>query len=366
MTLKQRIEKNKIAKKTISVFAFIVFKSIRLIRKRKKNNSNITLIISLHNIGDTVFTIPAIRLYLKHSNDKTIIICYKDSETIYRKILDNVDYFILSNDDFYLNGRLSSGAARNKVNKLSADTIIDMKGSVVSASLIFSSHCNRIVGVNEEYFKGIYDSFLPVRTAPHQIDIYFDAVKSLIPDYELNFNGYPVSFNNLGSILIQPFSGWKAKEWGLNNFVLLYKKLAQSDECTIIFSKSKISQDNLETLKNDKIETLESNSIENLIEEILKCKLFISNDSGPLQIAALFGKPTFSIYGPTNPEYHLPIGKHHKFIYKNLRCSPKKEKYCYTDGGLYCPHYDCLKLLSVDEVYIEVKKMLSLIEDSNE
>ena len=80
--------------------------------------------------------------------------------------------------------------------------------------------------------------------------------------------------------------------------------------------------------------------------------LLISNDSGPIYLADYFGVPTLSIYGPTNPEFSMPLSKHHDFIQKKLNCSPKKnEQYCFTDGGYYCPSYECMNQLTVDEVY---------------
>jgi ADP-heptose:LPS heptosyltransferase len=80
-----------------------------------------------------------------------------------------------------------------------------------------------------------------------------------------------------------------------------------------------------------------------------------------LQIAALLGKATFTIYGPTNPEFHLPFGKYHAYVQKNISCSPKKnEKFCFTDAGRDgCPSFECMNLLSVEEVIPRVMDFIS-------
>jgi heptosyltransferase-2 len=88
----------------------------------------------------------------------------------------------------------------------------------------------------------------------------------------------------------------------------------------------------------------------------------ISNDSGPLYIASLMGKPTFTIYGPTNPLFHLPLGSKHNYIRHLISCSPAEtEKYCFTNAGRDgCPSFECMNQLKVDEVYENWKLLLKI------
>ena len=92
--------------------------------------------------------------------------------------------------------------------------------------------------------------------------------------------------------------------------------------------------------------------------------LIISNDSGPLYLANLLGKPTFTIYGPTNPEYSIPFGKNHDYIQKKIECSPEKNKqYCFTNAGRKgCPSFECMNKLTIDEVLKKLNEFLSRIE----
>ena len=92
------------------------------------------------------------------------------------------------------------------------------------------------------------------------------------------------------------------------------------------------------------------------------CSLLISNDSGPIYIANILNKPTFTIYGPTNPEFSLPYGKYHRMIQKKINCTPEPGKqYCYTKAGLYCPAYECMNQLRFEEVKDSVLKFISEI-----
>ena len=62
--------------------------------------------------------------------------------------------------------------------------------------------------------------------------------------------------------------------------------------------------------------------------------LVVTNDSGPLHLAAACGTPTMSLYGPETPEFYGPIGSDHVIFYADAHCSPclnvmfGKRNYC--------------------------------------
>ncbi len=53
-----------------------------------------------------------------------------------------------------------------------------------------------------------------------------------------------------------------------------------------------------------------------------RCRLFITNDSGPLHVAAAVGAPTVAILGPTDPAVFGPRGTTHEIVRVPLPCSP--------------------------------------------
>jgi len=79
-------------------------------------------------------------------------------------------------------------------------------------------------------------------------------------------------------------------------------------------------------------------------------KLLITNDSGPMHLAAALGTPCVALFGPETPEHYGPLGENHLLLYKRLLCSP-----CLTpfDGKMFsCPFgVKCLEAISVDEVF---------------
>jgi lipopolysaccharide heptosyltransferase II len=102
----------------------------------------------------------------------------------------------------------------------------------------------------------------------------------------------------------------------------------------------------------------------NLIELIILLKgasLVITNDSGPLHLAAVVSTPTISFFGPETPNIFGPIGKNNVIFYKNLSCSPCLNVYNKKSNN--CRYnFQCLRSISVEEVYREVKRILSHLE----
>ena len=228
---------------------------------------------------------------------------------------------------------------------------------MTSASLIFNSRAKRIIGMNREQFRTIYDYYVPVRSTPHLMDTYLDVVSSVIPGIDRKqIKTFPVNINREGKILIHPFGGWKAKEWNLNKFIDMAIKLNEEYDVCLIAPEKKIPGDVSTLLVNDKINVIQTRSIQELILQIKKGSVFIGNDSGPLYIASLLGKPTFTIYGPTNPKFSHPLGEHHSYFCKTIRCSPcKDEQYCFTVGGRAgCPAFQCMNLLQFEDVFPNV------------
>lgn len=70
----------------------------------------------------------------------------------------------------------------------------------------------------------------------------------------------------------------------------------------------------------------------------------VTNDSGPMHLAAAVGTPCIALFGPTNPTRTAPSGETHKILYTRRWCSP-----CFKKR---CPllHQRCMRDISVERV----------------
>jgi heptosyltransferase-2 len=100
-----------------------------------------------------------------------------------------------------------------------------------------------------------------------------------------------------------------------------------------------------------KVIAVNSVSVRQAASLLKKCLLFISNDAGPMHMAAAAGVPTVAIFGPTNPVWVRPWGVKYKIVRLGLPCSPC---FRYSPKPLYCIakiDYACLREISVDYTF---------------
>jgi ADP-heptose:LPS heptosyltransferase len=334
----------------VKTFIWCYCKIARLRSLFKKSDINRVCVISLHKIGDSIFTIHAIKKISEYYEDKSIsLICFPETKSIFQMTFPSIEIVTIPHSYFWKN-RIANHSAKKILNKIGGEIIYDLTGTIASATLIASSYSKKIIGMNLEYFKPLYDHYSLLRKTPHLIDMYMDVLKMAIPvedDLTLEFV-FVASKSN--KILIHPHAGWQAKEWGIKKYYELAQRLASQYEVEFITEVNSLRDDIKKKIQENYILT-ETLSVEGLIENIKKCSVFIGNDSGPIYIANLLGKPTFTIYGPTNPEYSKPFGKHHAEIHEIISCSPINTQYCFTDAGRKCPKYVCMHNLSIDKVY---------------
>jgi len=295
---------------------------------------------------------------VKRYKENLVIICFPESREIYEYVFPDVEYEIITRSDF-IQGRIAGTKLIKMIYRISPKLIYDFTGSVLSATLIFWYRADMTFGFNKREFSSLYDRYLPVKKTPHLMDSFYDVLdldeNNYIREYEFKH-----SHESSGGILIHPFAGWAAKEWGLEKFISLANSLNTKYVCSIIVPQGSLSDKTLMQIEDSKIPLIQTTSIKDLFNKISKCSVFVSNDSGPLYIASLCGKATFTIYGPTNPVYSIPFGKNHAFVRKIIHCTPtENHQYCFTNAGRKgCHNFECMKTLSDKEVYTQLLPFL--------
>ena len=85
-------------------------------------------------------------------------------------------------------------------------------------------------------------------------------------------------------------------------------------------------------------------SIRELMAIIKRCCLFLTNDTGPMHIAAAFNVPLVAIFGPTDPRNTAPFANGETVVRYPVSCSPCLLRHCPID-------HRCMTQISVDDVY---------------
>jgi ADP-heptose:LPS heptosyltransferase len=358
----EQLNKHKFISKIVMVFTQSFFFIIRKVIKLNEIKDGNIVIISLLKLGDSVFTVPAIKEIQNHYQKKIIIICFPESVPIFKLALAGVSFSPIEHEEFFFNERMASSKARKILKSSNPEIIFDFNGVMTSATLIFSSQAKTIVGIGRRQFKTIYDFFVPENRNNHLMDIYLETIAPLIPiiDKEIIKQFLRTTEKNK-NILIHPFAGWNAKEWNLAKYIQLGSLLSEKYDVSIVAPINSIESDIKKEIIEKGMSFTITQTVDDLISEIKKCSIFIGNDSGPIHIADLLGKFTFCIYGPTNPKFPRPIGNQHSYCKSEIKCTPKNnEEFCFTNGGRNgCPAYECMNSLTVEKVYSELSGFLN-------
>ena len=71
-----------------------------------------------------------------------------------------------------------------------------------------------------------------------------------------------------------------------------------------------------------------SSSLPELFELVRNADAVLSNDSGPMHVAALLKRPVFSFFGPTDPRKTGPWGQENRVFRADAPCAPCMNKTC--------------------------------------
>ncbi|MHC4379094.1 MAG: glycosyltransferase family 9 protein, partial [Planctomycetota bacterium] len=86
--------------------------------------------------------------------------------------------------------------------------------------------------------------------------------------------------------------------------------------------------------------------------------LFVSNDSGPMHLAAASGTPTVGLFGPETPMMYAPLGVRARSVYRPPACSPCINVHDNKVSACVRGRPECLTNLTVDHVLAEMRALV--------
>lgn len=150
-----------------------------------------------------------------------------------------------------------------------------------------------------------------------------------------------------------------AKRWYPERFAEVAAYFAHTYDIIIFGGPNEVEvaqdiQNHLETLGVTNFTNLAGKTtIEELCSTIGGCSLFVTNDSGPMHIAAAYQVPTVAIFGPTKYKETSQWRNEKSIIVRHeMECSPCMKRECPLK------HHECMKSITASEVIEAVKKLL--------
>ena len=143
-----------------------------------------------------------------------------------------------------------------------------------------------------------------------------------------------------------------AKRWYPKEFAQVAIKLSNEYDIIIFGGKNEIdiANDIENILRNNNITNYQNlagkTSLKELFWHISSLDLFITNDSGPMHIAAVFKIKTIAIFGPTRDKETSPWNNPNaKIVKNNIDCSPCMKRVCPLG------HHKCMKDIKAKDIF---------------
>ncbi|MCX6251656.1 MAG: glycosyltransferase family 9 protein [Bacteroidetes bacterium] len=359
----------RIIDKYVGYLIIVILLVFRILRKKRSGRRKF-LVIKLWALGDSILTlslIKGIRESFKESNIdvllrtkvKDVYECYQvdhiynlDSPADLMKLVSKYRYY---------------------------DVVFDCEPYLNLSAILAFFLGNERIGFSNQFRSRLYTKTTGFSKQQHMIQNYLDMLRSLGLQYDtqnlerLSVSGFDktkvdnyLSRSTQGKTIVGITPGVaessKNRMWYEERFAELADRIIDYLDCDVIFIDSpdnkKIMDGVIALMKQKPVNTLGIFTLRETFHLISKCTVFISNDTGPMHIAAAQGCRTIGLFGPNTPVLWGPYGTGNIAIYKTLlKPAIQNDKGIFREGD----REGYMGGISVDDVFEAVKECLGTI-----
>ena len=340
------------------------------------------LILKPSSLGDVIHALPVLRLLKRHF-PKGEIFWWLDTALV-----------PLLEQDPDLSGIISFqrkrwaaparwpeiAASLRRMRQQRFDWAIDLQGLARSGLFAWLANARLTVGLDNlregarEGARALYDMTPPRAPATmHAVDRYLAVLPLLGVPVHRDFEWLPrrpeiaaqieQKWHPAGSrwVALLPGGRWDNKRWPVSYFVEVVKLMRQTPGIKFVIMGSQDEHSLGQTIAATDPERCLNlaglTSLVEMIEWIRLSSLTITNDTGPMHVAAALGRPVIALFGPTNPLSTGPYGQLGNVLQNtSLPCVPCQKQKCFYHEPLACLHS-----ITPQAVFQKARHLLKLI-----
>ncbi len=175
-----------------------------------------------------------------------------------------------------------------------------------------------------EHWQNAFGESVAIQALRWRVAISDEAVRKA--DALLFMDGARGSFVGLA-----PGAASDLKRWPLERFAKLANRLQKEMGAMPVFMGADAERGLSAALKQacpQALDLIGKTDVPTLAAVLKRCEIVLTNDSGPMHIAAALGIPVVSLFGPTDAARYAPAGSQHRMLRLDLECSPCKQAQC--------------------------------------
>lgn len=313
------------------------------------------LLIKPSSLGDIVHTLPTLAALKSHFPDASVTWVVKRQWAGLVERVEGVDHIVPL--DHGIQGWLS------KIPVLRAghyDVVVDLQGLFRSGLLAWLSGCSRRVGLatGREGSPLFYTQRVPVPTLQmHAVDRYLLVAAALgaspLAVQAFRFRQDERDLQSVQQLLqreqVSPgrpwiamnvSARWPTKRWPAEYFAQTADSLARDGLGPIVFIGGRSEQTDSARVRSfmrtPSVDFTGQTEVGLLPTLLRQAAALVTNDSGPMHIAAAVGTPVVALFGPTDPIRTGPYGGGHSVLTHDVPCRPCLSRRCRHAVSLAC------------------------------
>ena len=254
------------------------------------------------------------------------------------------------------------------------DLVIDLQCLLRSAIFAWLANGDFLAGLDDtrEGASGFYDLAVPRASFhTHAVDWYLSVLPRLGVSVHKNFTWLPARLEIAAAvrskwpvagsdwIALQPGARWVNKRWPVEKFSRLVSLLAKKfpdTRFTIIGGRDDRAAAEI-IARSEPARCLNlcgATTLPEMVEWLRLARLLVTNDTGPMHVAAALGQPLVALFGPTEPRRTGPYDQPQNVLRLDLPCSPCLKSTCHFEKP-----EECLRALPAETVFQKAVEILS-------
>ncbi len=334
------------------------------------------LFIRLRLLGDIIFTIPAIEIYKNYFPENKIYYVVEEKFREIAELIPGIHEVMVIPRYMTLKEHFKF---RKKIKTLGIDTVIDFHSGPKSALLTRISGAKTRIGYKTPNRNYAYTHKTPRKFSDSPTHSVFNQAKllehvgitaitmenlPLYPPIHVKKNTISKGIkeilgenSNNKKIVVHVGAGNRFRDWGIENFSTLIKRLIKDKVTLFLVGNSEEEKKKGAYLKERYGINIHDFTGQLTVKDFLflisQSMVYFGVDSGPLHLASLTNTPLVALYGPNIPEISGPWRKKDVTIIQlPLNCRPCSQRKCIYDI------IKCMKNIKTDVIYEAIIRYL--------
>ena len=159
-------------------------------------------------------------------------------------------------------------------------------------------------------------------------------------------------------VAMSVWARWPTKRWPLSAFAAVIDQLTRENLGPVVLIGSSDEKDEAGQLKtmtsSPFVDLTGAVPLGSLPALLSRASVLITNDSGPMHVAAAVGTPVVALFGPTSASRTGPYGGSHTVLTHEVSCRP-----CFSRACQHTPQMECLRAITPQHVVETARHVLT-------